>query len=104
MSTCDILLVLIGSAWLRNTDASGHRRLDDPEDFVRLEIVTALERDIPIIPVLIEEAKMPNAGDLPEPLQRFTRRNALQISNTRWSSDIERLIDIVQRVTPHSST
>ena len=101
---CDILLVLIGPTWLRITDASGHRRLDNPEDFVRLEIVTALERDIRIIPVLVEETKMPDADDLPEPLKRLTRRNALQISNTRWSYDIERIIDIVKRVVPRSST
>jgi hypothetical protein len=104
VSACDILLVLIGPAWLRSTDASGHWRLDDPEDFVRLEIATALERNIRIIPVLVEETKMPDAEDLPEPLKRLTRRNALQISNTRWSYDIERLVDIVKRVALRSST
>jgi uncharacterized membrane protein YeaQ/YmgE (transglycosylase-associated protein family) len=102
VSMCDVLLVLIGREWLRNTDARGHRRLDDPEDFVRLEITTALDRNIRIIPVLVEETKMPDAEDLPEPLKRLTRRNALQISNTRWSYDIERIIDIVQRVVPRS--
>ena len=104
VSACDILLVLIGPAWLRSADASGQRRLDNPEDFVRLELVTALERDIRIIPVLVEETKMPDADDLPEPLKRLTRRNALQISNTRWSYDIERIIDIVKRVAPGSPT
>ena len=97
VSACNILLVLIGPAWLRSTDVSGHRRLDDPEDLVRLEIATALERAIRIIPVLVEETKMPDADDLPEPLKRLTRRNAIQISNTRWAYNIERIIDIVKR-------
>src|SRR5262249_49807853 len=104
VSTCDVLLVLIGPAWLRSTDARGHRRLDDPEDFVRLEIATALARNIRIIPVLVEETKMPDAEDLPEPLKRLTRRNALPISNTRWSYDIERIIDTVKSIVPRSST
>jgi hypothetical protein len=104
VSACDILLVLIGPAWLRSMDASGQRRLDNPEDFVRLEIATALERNIRIIPVLVEETKMPDADDLPEPLKRLTRRNALPLSNTRWAYDIERLIDTVKSVVPHSTT
>ena len=98
VSMCDIVLVLIGHVWLRITDTSGQRYLDDPEYFVRLEIVTALERNIRIIPVLVEETKMPDVDDLPGPLRSLTRRNALQISNTRWSYDIERLIDNIERI------
>ena len=69
VSSCDALLALIGPAWLAITDDAGRRRLDDPDDYVRLEIATALDRDdVLVIPVVVGPTSMPAAADLPKPL------------------------------------
>lgn len=92
----DVLIVVIGSAWLNALDASGNRRLDNPEDFVRLEIATALNQNIRVIPVLVEGAMMPRSTDLPDDLKPLARRNAIEISHTRFHSDTQRLIQALE--------
>jgi hypothetical protein len=82
VSTCDIAIVAIGLSWLRATDASGKRRLDDEEDFVRMEIVAALRRKILVIPVLVGGARMPGRHDLPEALAPLSRRNAIELERS----------------------
>jgi hypothetical protein len=104
VSSCDILLAVIGKQWLNATDAHGRRRLDNPDDFVRLEIATALRRNIRVIPVLVQGASMPAPEHLPEDLMALSRRNAWELHDTSWSSDIERLIAVVERVLGDSST
>ena len=89
---CDGLVAIIGSDWLQVSDATGARRLDDPTDLVRLEIATALERGIPVIPVLVQSAQMPRPADLPEGLRELASRNALEVSDARFRADVERLI------------
>ena len=84
VGACDIALVAIGPNWLRPIDASGKRRLDDEEDFVRMEIVAALQRHIRVIPVLVGGAQMPRKQDLPEALAPLSRRNAIELSETRF--------------------
>jgi hypothetical protein len=64
VGSCDVLLALIGDEWLTITDEHGRRRLDDPNDFVRLEIEAALRRNVRIIPILVDGARMPDAGEL----------------------------------------
>src|SRR5688572_14711405 len=59
VSTCDVLIVMIGKKWIDATDEEGKRRLDNLKDFVRIETATALRRDIPVIPVLVQDAGMP---------------------------------------------
>ena len=98
MSQCDILLVLIGPGWLSVADAMGQRRLDNPKDFVRLEIQVGLERDIRVIPVLVGDATMPDSPDLPEALIKLARRNALELSDIRWHADVDKLIGIVEKL------
>jgi hypothetical protein len=98
VGSCDVLIALIGDAWLDSRDEGGNRRLDDPDDFVRLEVAAGLERDIRVVPVLVEGATMPRADQLPEPLRRLARRNALEISDSRWRHDAGRLIDTIQKV------
>lgn len=88
---CDLMLVLIGESWVSVKDARGRRRLDDPNDFVGIEIAAALERNIPVIPVLIQGAKMPTEAELPEHLQGLARRNAVEMSDSHWNYDWERL-------------
>jgi TIR domain len=88
---CDMMLVLIGETWISIKDAQGRRRLDNPRDLVRLEIAAALERNIPVIPVLIQGASMPVEEDLPGQIQGLARRNALEMSDSHWNYDWERL-------------
>ncbi len=84
------VLVLIGPRWLGG-EAPGSRRIDDAQDFVRLEVQVALEGGARLIPVLLPGARMPSAAELPEPLRPLARRNALNLSDTHWPADIERL-------------
>ena len=90
--SCDVLLAVVGKHWASAEDASGRRRLDDPGDYVRLEVEAALERGVPVIPVLVEGAAMPAASQLPEPLSALAYRQAVELSDTRWSFDVRRLI------------
>jgi TIR domain len=98
VSSCDVLIAVIGKRWLISSDEEGKRRLDNPEDFVRLEIATALKRNIRVIPVLVEGALMPRATDLPDELKLLVRRNALEVSHNRFNADLGRLITALQRV------
>jgi TIR domain len=95
LSRCDALVAVIGRSWLSLADASNHRRLDDPNDYVRLEIEAALQRGIRVIPVLVDGATLPKSGDLPPTLAKLTRRQAIEISLARFESDVERLVDAV---------
>ena len=70
VGSCDVLLALIGEQWLTITDEHGRRRLDDPDDFVRLEIEAALTRNVRVIPILVDGARMPRADELPPSLVR----------------------------------
>src|SRR5882724_5887907 len=84
VSSCDVLVALIGRQWLTITDNSGRRRLYNPEDFVRLEIAAALARNIRVIPALVQGARMPHSTDLPDVLKMLARRNAHEISDRRF--------------------
>ena len=95
---CEILVVVIGRDWLTITDENGKRRLDNPEDFVRVEIAAALNRDIRVIPVLVQGATMPRREQLPEALTKLTRRNAIEVSDARWKYDVDRLIKTIEEV------
>jgi formylglycine-generating enzyme required for sulfatase activity len=98
VGACGVLIAVIGKRWLISANEEGRRRLDNPEDFVRLEIATALKRGIRVIPVLVEGALMPQPGELPEDLKLLTRRNAIEVSHTRFSADSDRLIAALERV------
>jgi len=98
VSKCDVLIALIGPDWLTLTDEQGRRKIDMPEDFVRLEIAAALERDIRVIPVLVENANIPSSIDLPDELKELVQRNALELSHTRFRYDADRLIGAIKRV------
>ena len=92
VATCSVLLALIGRDWLDTRDALGQRRLDSTNDFVRIELASALRRDIPVIPVLVRGAKMPLADQLPEDLKELHYRNAVELTHARWKSDVQVLI------------
>jgi TIR domain-containing protein len=95
VSRCGVLLALIGPHWSAITDVKGVRRLDYPHDFVRLEIETALQRDIRVVPVLIDGAALPQAGDLPPSLRPLVRRQALELSHAGFRSEVSRLITAI---------
>ncbi|MCP9771576.1 toll/interleukin-1 receptor domain-containing protein [Synechococcus sp. Tobar12-5m-g] len=92
VTSCSVLLAVIGKGWVIAKDHSGALRLDDPMDFVRLEIASALRRDIPVLPLLVQGAKMPRAEELPEDLRALAFRNAVELTHTRWDSDVQVLI------------
>jgi hypothetical protein len=92
VADCGVLLAIIGPAWATIANPTGQRRLDDPNDFVVLEIASALKRDVPVIPVLVHGAKMPAPDQLPESLKSFSYRNSVELSHTRWNSDVQLLI------------
>ena len=93
LDQCEVFLALIGSAWLRCNDDHGRRRLDQPGDFVRIEIESALARgdDLLVIPVLLQESDMPTAASLPPSLAPLAVRNAFSLSDRRWRVDVEDL-------------
>ena len=95
VGSCDVLLALIGDRWLTITDEHGRRRLDDPDDFVRLEIEAALTRNVRVIPILVDGARMPNADELPDILVKLVRRQALELSPARFEFDTSRLFDVL---------
>jgi hypothetical protein len=97
MGSCEVLIAVIGKRWLISSHEEGGRRLDNLEDSVRIEIVTALKRGIRVIPVLVDDASMPRSHDLPDDLKSLARRNALEVSHNRFRVDLERLIGAVQR-------
>jgi hypothetical protein len=97
VSTCDVLLAVIGRGWLDARDDHGARRLDNPQDFVRLETGAALSRRIRVIPVLVEGVAMPPADALPEALQALARRQAVELRDSRWEADVENLIQKLEQ-------
>lgn len=96
LSGADVFLVVIGPNWLQLTDENGQRRLDDAEDFVRLEIETALQRDIQIIPLLVNGAQMPHITELPTDLSSLAYRQAVELSDSRWEQDVGKLIGYIK--------
>jgi hypothetical protein len=91
---CDIFVLVIGPRWDLE-DAAG-RRLEQANDFMRFEISTAIDREMPIIPVLVDGAAMPSVTRLPRPLRKLARLQALPLSNHRWQADAERLINAIE--------
>ena len=98
LGKCAVLIAIIGSRWPTAADPFGHRRLDDPDDFVRLEIERALARGIRVIPVLVDGAPMPRRQDLPESLAPLVRRNGHTMTHARFGSDSLELIGTLERI------
>jgi tetratricopeptide (TPR) repeat protein len=96
LSECQVFLALIGRAWLHVRDEDGATRLADPRDFVRLEILAALERGIPVIPVLFDDARMPREDELPQPLKDLTFRQAMSVRHSHFRVDLDALIEVLR--------
>jgi formylglycine-generating enzyme required for sulfatase activity len=97
LKAVQVAVVLIGAHWLDIAGANGQRRLDDPDDWVRLEIAALLERDIRVIPVLVGGATLPKSTQLPECLAPLTRRQAFEITDHRFHADADKLIKALGR-------
>jgi TIR domain len=95
---CDALIAVIGTKWLTSVDQAGRRRLDDPRDWVRLEIAAALDRGIKVIPVLIDGAALPQAAALPPPLAALPQYQALDLRSDRFEHDVERLAAALEKL------
>ena len=92
-----VLLAVIGVRWLEARDENGQRRLDDPQDFVRVEIETALECQVQVIPVLVDGAQMPAAAELPPSLRQLARLQASHLSSDRFGMDTRQLLEVLAR-------
>jgi hypothetical protein len=97
LNRSSVMIVVMGKRW-GGTGKIGARRIDDPGDFVRLEVASGLKRpELKMIPALISGAKMLGPGALPEELKDLSRRNAIELSDTRWREDVERLIASLEK-------
>ncbi|MGA3307315.1 MAG: UDP-3-O-acyl-N-acetylglucosamine deacetylase [Xanthobacteraceae bacterium] len=92
VAKCDVLLAVIGQQWINATDTNGNRLLDDPNDWVRIEIRAALDRDIPVIPILLEGTEIPKTHQLPPDIQELSLRNGLNVHHSSFHADMDRLI------------
>jgi len=92
VAKCDVLLAVMGAGWLDARDEDGHLRLENPHDFIRIEIAAALKRDIPVIPILLEGTRVPRVDQLPDDLRDLAVRNGLAVHHASFHSDMERLI------------
>lgn len=97
LSACEYLVVVIGPEWVNSKTPDGRRRLDDPNDYVRLEIETALRRGIRVVPLLVDGASMPRMHELPESLHQLAVRNAFEVSHSRFQTDVSKLADSISR-------
>jgi hypothetical protein len=100
---CDTILVLIGPNWLSSRDAAGRRRLDDPNDVVRMEILAAIKRKIAIVPVLIDDTPLPQENDLPEEIRSLCHHQTVVFRNSEFRYSIRKIVDLVRRPRDKSS-
>jgi len=97
LDTCAVVIALIGPRWSSAVNDKGERRLDDPKDWVRLEIARALQRDIRVIPVLIS-TQMPKESELPADLVPLLRRNAVDLTDRHWKQEVQELAQALERI------
>jgi len=91
-ASCDLMLVLIGRNWADAKEEGGRVRLENPADYVRLEIEAGLRRDIAVTPVLVQGAHMPAPEDLPAEIRNLAYRNGFELSHNRWESDVQEMV------------
>jgi hypothetical protein len=96
LDNSEAVLVLIGNQWLDSKDKEGNRRLDNPHDYVRFEVETAIGKNIIVIPILLQGTQMPSANVLPETLYDLSRRNAIRLNDDHWNSDCNFLAGILK--------
>jgi TIR domain len=92
VAKCEVLLAVIGRNWLDARDEHGNHRLENPNDFVRVEIGAALQRNIPVVPILVDGARIPDARQLPKELEELSLRNGIEVRLASFHEDVSRLI------------
>lgn len=93
VAQCDIVFAVIGDSWINSRDPkTGQRRLEDRNDFVRIELEAALERGIPIVPILLDDTQLPTEEELPDPLRPLVLRNGALLRRLSFDNDVARLI------------
>jgi hypothetical protein len=103
VSQCQVLLAVIGPHWLDAKDKAGQRRIDAEKDYVRIELASALKRDIPVIPVLVDGAVMPTEDNLSDDLKSLAFRHALELRHTRFNADADAIVQALAGVVPRHS-
>lgn len=98
LAACAVMLVVIGPRWATITDREGRRRLEQPGDWIRIEVARALERNVRLIPVMLEDTPMPDVAALPSELRGLVRRQSLPLSDGRWKGDLARLVETLERI------
>jgi hypothetical protein len=101
IESSEVLIAVVGKNWLTVTDAVGQKRLENSDDYVRVEIATALKRNIRVVPLLVQGASMPSTDELPNDLAPLARRNAFELHDSSWGDDIRRLISALEKVMGH---
>jgi formylglycine-generating enzyme required for sulfatase activity len=96
VAAADVFLAIIGPDWLTSKDDNGKPRLENPNDFVLVEIAAALNRNARVIPVLVDRTLIPHADNLPDPIKSLVRRHAINVRNTHFGSDADQLIEKIR--------
>jgi len=104
VSKCEIFLAMIGPHWLTLENKGGERRLDEWNDFVRLEIEIALKQGKKVIPILVGNAQIPNPTQLPDSIQSLAMYHAVELSHMRFATDVEDLISFMRDMLPSHPT
>jgi TIR domain len=97
VAKCEVLLAVIGRNWIDARDEHGNRRLENPNDFVRVEIGAALQRNIPVVPILVDGATIPDVRQLPKELEELSFRNGIDVRLASFHNDVSRLIQGLKR-------
>jgi hypothetical protein len=103
LGECKALVAAIGPGWVDARNDQGHKRLDDPDDWVRLEITKALSRDITIIPVLVDGAELPNKADLPDDMKRLLDYHAVRMTASGFRNEMAGLARDIRAIPDRSS-
>ena len=100
LQECDVALIVIGPNWASARDEHGQRRLDNEDDWVRIETREVLnhKHKIRVIPVLVGGAALPRAADLPEELRPLTKRQAREVRSNTWDSDVALLSKQLEQI------
>jgi hypothetical protein len=98
LSSTDVMLTVIGPRWIGLRNESGTRRLDEPKDFVATEIMEALTRNVPVVPVLVQGAKMPEPNQLPDNIRALATRQAVVLGSMTWNDDMDALFNYIESV------
>jgi uracil-DNA glycosylase len=104
VARCDVLIAMIGPIWTNVQSDSGERRLDQWNDYVRIEIASALKQDKLVIPVLVGRARMPSPDELPDDIKPLARRNAIELGQQGFAEDVEKLARAIKTAVPANTS